>query len=245
MPGLLLDAFKTHDLETWPGPDDDNIPEELHGTVKVVGYEKKSPLATSHLGKDLFRFLEDHLGDPTTDGSPHTTPPFYYPSDKPSGPDLVFVVEINSQKYPVFVQVKYRTDMNETKTVAAVKTTDLESVIIKAKAESEEIKAIEESYMEEADKEAAINNTKQEIERKLRDWCGSRKNISRDRHSSRKYISMMIVYPLEFDNSKIEDVTIEPNRVLIKVAKTNFARIFSQEHAVFLKNLKDSLRYKP
>ncbi|KAG0369043.1 hypothetical protein BGX24_002566, partial [Mortierella sp. AD032] len=50
-------------------------------------------------------FLEAHCKHGSRRGD-STVPPFYYPESSPSGPDIVFVLQIDGQLYPVFVQNK-------------------------------------------------------------------------------------------------------------------------------------------
>ncbi|KAF9282211.1 hypothetical protein BGZ74_002189, partial [Mortierella antarctica] len=55
-------------------------------------------------------FLEAHYSHNSRIGD-STVPPFYYPESSPSGPDIVFVLRINGQLYPVFVQDKLLNDI--------------------------------------------------------------------------------------------------------------------------------------
>ncbi|KAG0276876.1 hypothetical protein BGZ95_006898, partial [Linnemannia exigua] len=50
-------------------------------------------------------FLEAHYRHGSRRGD-STVSPFYYPESSPSGPDIVFVLQIDDQLYPVFVQNK-------------------------------------------------------------------------------------------------------------------------------------------
>lgn len=50
-------------------------------------------------------FLEAHYNHGARKGD-FTVPPFYYPESSQSGPDIVFVLRIDDQLYPVFVQTK-------------------------------------------------------------------------------------------------------------------------------------------
>ncbi|KAF9316612.1 hypothetical protein BGZ91_005521 [Linnemannia elongata] len=50
-------------------------------------------------------FLEAHYNHDSMRGS-STVPPFYYPKTSKSGPDIVFVLRMGDQLYPVFVQTK-------------------------------------------------------------------------------------------------------------------------------------------
>ena len=50
-------------------------------------------------------FLEAHYKHSLRRGD-STVPPFYYPESSPSGPDIAFVLRIDDQLYPVFVQNK-------------------------------------------------------------------------------------------------------------------------------------------
>src|SRR5690606_25387092 len=50
-------------------------------------------------------FMEAHYKNGSKRGD-CAVPPFYYPKSFPSGPDIVFVLRIDGQLYPVFVQTK-------------------------------------------------------------------------------------------------------------------------------------------
>ncbi|KAF9151259.1 hypothetical protein BGX20_005461, partial [Mortierella sp. AD010] len=50
-------------------------------------------------------FMEAHYWNYSRNGD-YKVPPFYYPGLSPSGPDIVFVLQINNELYPVFVQTK-------------------------------------------------------------------------------------------------------------------------------------------
>ncbi|KAF9176748.1 hypothetical protein BGZ51_009713, partial [Haplosporangium sp. Z 767] len=55
-------------------------------------------------------FLEAHYNHGSRRGN-STVPPFYYPESSQSGPDIVFVLRIGDQLYPVFVQTKCLADI--------------------------------------------------------------------------------------------------------------------------------------
>jgi len=56
-------------------------------------------------------FLEAHYNHGSRRGN-STVPPFYYPESSKSGPDIVFVLRIDDQLYPVFVQTKCLADIH-------------------------------------------------------------------------------------------------------------------------------------
>ncbi|KAF9402540.1 hypothetical protein BGZ94_004878, partial [Podila epigama] len=71
----------------------------------VVGWEGYEWGARYKDALTMRDFLEAHYrNDSRKDGC--VVPPFFYPELSPSGPDIVFVLRINNELYPVFVQTK-------------------------------------------------------------------------------------------------------------------------------------------
>ncbi|KAF9131526.1 hypothetical protein BGW39_001702 [Mortierella sp. 14UC] len=71
----------------------------------VVGWEGYEWGARYTETLTMGEFLEAHYKHGSRRGD-STVLPFYYPESSPSGPDIVFVLQIDGQLYPVFVQNK-------------------------------------------------------------------------------------------------------------------------------------------
>ncbi|KAG0286395.1 hypothetical protein BGZ97_007453 [Linnemannia gamsii] len=74
-------------------------------SATIVGWEGYEWGARYKDALTMCDFLEAHYrNDSRKDGC--VVPPFFYPELSPSGPDIVFVLRINNDLYPVFVQTK-------------------------------------------------------------------------------------------------------------------------------------------
>ena len=106
MPPVFLETFKTMPFSKWPLlPNDCAIPDQLKGSVSIVGYREDKQLATSYRKFTLLEFMEAHSKHNSIHGET-AMPPFYFPSEHISGPDVIFYAKINEQNLiPVFVQV--------------------------------------------------------------------------------------------------------------------------------------------
>ncbi|KAG0195034.1 hypothetical protein BGX28_002489, partial [Mortierella sp. GBA30] len=71
----------------------------------IVGWEGYEWGARYKETLTMCDFLEAHYNHGSRRGD-STVPPFYYPESSQSGPDIVFVLRIDDQLYPVFVQTK-------------------------------------------------------------------------------------------------------------------------------------------
>ncbi|KAG0010957.1 hypothetical protein BGZ82_003210 [Podila clonocystis] len=74
-------------------------------SATIVGWEGYEWGARYKETLTMGDFLEAHYKHGSRRGD-STVPPFYYPGTSPSGPDIVFVLRIDDQLYPVFVQNK-------------------------------------------------------------------------------------------------------------------------------------------
>ncbi|KAG0208429.1 hypothetical protein BGX31_002333, partial [Mortierella sp. GBA43] len=82
------------------------FPKRLFGhTATIVGWEGYEWGIQSQETLTMDNFLEAHCKNNSRRGK-LTIPAFYYPGTSPSGPDIVFVLRIDGQLYPVFVQNK-------------------------------------------------------------------------------------------------------------------------------------------
>ncbi|KAI1312289.1 hypothetical protein EDD11_002979 [Mortierella claussenii] len=71
----------------------------------IVGWEGYEWGARYRPNLTMGDFLEAHYKHGSKRGG-SKVPPFFYPELSPSGPDIVFVLQINNELYPVFVQTK-------------------------------------------------------------------------------------------------------------------------------------------
>ncbi|KAF9404473.1 hypothetical protein BGZ76_006958, partial [Entomortierella beljakovae] len=71
----------------------------------IVGWEGYEWGARHNHALTMHDFMEAHYWNNSRRGD-YEVPPFYYPGLSPSGPDVVFVLRIDSELYPVFVQTK-------------------------------------------------------------------------------------------------------------------------------------------
>ncbi|ORZ08266.1 hypothetical protein BCR41DRAFT_399329 [Lobosporangium transversale] len=125
MPAFFIETFKTKPLSSWPLLPNNWIPEQLSGDVKIVGYNDQDPrLAITYKDITLQGFLDVHLSN-TSNLHFDYTPPFYFPSPNVSAPDVVFLVQIQSVIYPVFVQSKLRQVIPKPDADQAITTTSI------------------------------------------------------------------------------------------------------------------------
>ncbi|KAF9426582.1 hypothetical protein BGZ76_002697 [Entomortierella beljakovae] len=129
MPALFIETFKTRPLDTWQLLPNNFISMELHGNVNIVGYSEQRPqLAITHKDITLHDFIETHIHNATNPQQKMSLPPFYFPSAHISGPDVVFLIQIQDQIYPVFVQTKLRHSIPTKDAVEAVTTTSSRAI---------------------------------------------------------------------------------------------------------------------
>ncbi|KAI8598060.1 hypothetical protein EDD21DRAFT_198776 [Dissophora ornata] len=105
---VFSETFKERSLSEWPHqpPISDTCP-ALVGKVEIVGW--REPGLKQGTTPDLMsmeEFMDAHVNQHSTrNNSP--VAPFFFPKSKPSGPDLVFFIRIDSDRViPVFVQMK-------------------------------------------------------------------------------------------------------------------------------------------
>ncbi|KAG0287951.1 hypothetical protein BGZ97_006945, partial [Linnemannia gamsii] len=79
--------------------------------VTIVGWEGYEWGARYKETLTMGDFLEAHYNHGSRRGD-SIVPPFYYPKSSKSSPDIVFVLRIDHQLYPVFVQTKLLADIH-------------------------------------------------------------------------------------------------------------------------------------
>ncbi|KAF9995395.1 hypothetical protein BGZ79_010919, partial [Entomortierella chlamydospora] len=223
MPPVFIETFKTRPFSSWPllpNLPNDYIPEELKGDVTIVGYNEHEQLAVTYKDITTHGFLEAHVNANSKQGD-NVIPPFFFPSPRVSGPDIVFVVCINGKHIPVFVQLKLRQVLPPKDAEEALATTS--GRIIQEKINKEQPKQGKKKQLPPA--------TQQQLP-KLQDYC-----------PSGIYISMVISYPAEVVSFQVMRPDPDPEilgvrRVVINVDNNNFARIFPHDHVRFLDKLK-------
>ncbi|KAF9374896.1 hypothetical protein BGX21_003999, partial [Mortierella sp. AD011] len=122
MPTVFVETFRDHPISSWPLPNN-NIPEQLIGDVTIVGYNEQEPrLVINHGDISIQEFMEAHVQGNSKQGN-DIIPPFYFPAPFSSGPDIIFFVQINEKKVPIFVQLKLRQVVTEKQADDALVTT--------------------------------------------------------------------------------------------------------------------------
>jgi hypothetical protein len=209
MPAVFIETFKTEPLSSWPLLPNNCIPDQLKGNVKIVGYSEENPrLAITCNDISLQHFLEAHL-DKGKKQQLDYTPPFYFPSPNVSGPDIVFVIQINDQTIPCFVQTKLRQVVPLSDVVQAITTTS--SITVQGK----------------IDKEQEKRNQK-----RIQDLCPSGMYVS----MVIAYPAQVIAFQAYRPDPNPEIVGLE--RIIIKIDNNNFPSIFPARHVKFIDQLK-------
>ncbi|GJJ76754.1 hypothetical protein EMPS_09113 [Entomortierella parvispora] len=104
----------------------------LGGRADIVGFANHRTLGVTHGGGhralNLEQFLEAHIFNGSYRGG-EQVPPFFSPREDISGPDVVFVLHVESHGYcPVFVQLKLRHSMSAKNTKGAFNTVNSKAV---------------------------------------------------------------------------------------------------------------------
>ncbi|KAF9089422.1 hypothetical protein BGX27_002463 [Mortierella sp. AM989] len=74
----------------------------------LVGLDKNSlKRGISYEYLSLDEFMLAHISN-NSKHNEDTIPPFFFPKAKPSGPDMVFFIQVADNKFPVFVQLRLR-----------------------------------------------------------------------------------------------------------------------------------------
>ncbi|KAI8594419.1 hypothetical protein EDD21DRAFT_421759 [Dissophora ornata] len=104
---IFSETFNTRPLSEWPHqpPISDMCP-ALIGKVRIVGWGNGLEQGTTHLMMSMEEFLDAHVNHGSTRRDMPVAP-FFSPKPSDSGPDLVFVIQIDDARLvPVFVQLK-------------------------------------------------------------------------------------------------------------------------------------------
>lgn len=129
MMSVLTEAFKTRAFSDWPhDPSISSQSAKLAGNAKIVGLgEQELQRGISHEHISIENFMEAHVRNSSMhDG--RAVPPFFFPMATPSGPDIIFYIQVNNKLFPVFVQLKLRQTLYEKDAQSALKTVSAESV---------------------------------------------------------------------------------------------------------------------
>ncbi|KAF9271400.1 hypothetical protein BGZ88_006219 [Linnemannia elongata] len=130
MMNALTETFKTRALCDWPNdPSVLSQCTELAGNAEIVGLDEQGRqrgISYEHISMEDFMEAHAHQ-DSRHDG--RVVPPFFLPEAKPSGPDIVFYIQINNKLFPAFVQLKLRQIIDEKNAQSGLKTASTESVM--------------------------------------------------------------------------------------------------------------------
>ncbi|KAF9411002.1 hypothetical protein BGZ76_005402, partial [Entomortierella beljakovae] len=264
MPPVFFETFKSMPFSKWPLlPNNCTLPDQLNGDVSIVGYNENEQLATSYRTVSLLEFMEAHSKHNSMFGD-IAMPPFYFPSEHISGPDIIFYINIEDQGLvPVFVQLKLRQTLYKSDAELALETTSGATVANKICIEEQLPLEIEKENKED---ERMIDNLKSykirasdRIKNKIKfsksthdkpNLTKASPSVLQDLCPSGLYISMVVAYPAEV--LKFQDVCPDPDselphspglkRVIINIDNRNFGKIFPARHVNFLDNLKKSKR---
>ncbi|KAF9157867.1 hypothetical protein BGX20_003697, partial [Mortierella sp. AD010] len=234
MPAVFVETFKNRPFSSWPLLSNNSIPEQLAGNVTIVGYSEQEPrLAISHKDITTQAFMKAHVQGSSKQGD-NTIPPFYFPAPHVSGPDVIFFVQIDSERYPVFVQLKLRQVLAGKDADEALATTSGKAVQAKMGKEQEMLNKEQQKQQKKQKQPQATTCTKPEKQPppRLQDYC-----------PCGMYISMVITYPAEVVSFQVMRPDPDPEleglrRVIINVDDSNFAQIFPKSHVNFLDKLK-------
>ncbi|KAF9429272.1 hypothetical protein BGZ76_001560, partial [Entomortierella beljakovae] len=241
MPAVFVETFKHRPFQTWPL--DKSISEQPAGDVVIVGYNEEEPkLAINYKDITMQEFMEAHIQGSSKQGD-NTIPPFYFPAPLVSGPDIIFIVQINGEKkIPVFVQLKLRQVLSEREAGDALVTTSCEAFQSEINREQEKLNRKEkknngqQNYHIQQNQSHHPTTTPKRQPSRLQDYC-----------PSGTYVSMVIAYPSEVVRSQFIRPDPKPElgtlkRVVININDSNFASIFPETHVNFLNRLKNTRR---
>ncbi|KAG0049035.1 hypothetical protein BGZ90_007467 [Linnemannia elongata] len=96
MMNALPEAFKTHAFSDWP-----HDPSVLSQDCGLDEQDLQRGTSYEHISMEDFMEAHAHQGS-RHDG--RVVPPFFFPDAKPSGPDIVFYIQIKNKLFPAFVQ---------------------------------------------------------------------------------------------------------------------------------------------
>ncbi|KAF8938717.1 hypothetical protein BGZ58_000323 [Dissophora ornata] len=241
MPAVFVETLKNRPFSSWPLLPNNSIPEQLAGNVTIVGYNEQEPrLAISHKDITTQAFMKAHVQGSSKQGD-NTIPPFYFPAPHVSGPDVIFIVDINGIHIPCFIQLKLRQVLAGKDADEALATTSGKAVQAKMDKEQEKKNKEQEKLNKEQQKQQKKQKQPQattctEPEKqpppRLQDYC-----------PCGIYISMVITYPAEVVSFQVMRPDPDPEleglkRVIINVDDSNFAQIFPKSHVNFLDKLK-------
>ncbi|KAF8926728.1 hypothetical protein BGZ47_002569 [Haplosporangium gracile] len=105
---VFSETFKSRRLSDWPHqPPILEMCPDLVGEVEIVGWREPALLqGTTHEMMSMEEFMDAHVNRHSTRNNTPVAP-FFFPSNKPSGPDMVFFIRIDGcRMVPVFVQMK-------------------------------------------------------------------------------------------------------------------------------------------
>ncbi|KAF9916671.1 hypothetical protein FBU30_001209 [Linnemannia zychae] len=105
---VFSETFNTLPLSKWSHqPPITEMCPAFVGKVEIVGWKEPGlNQGTTHSMMSMEEFMDAHVNHGST-SSKIPVAPFYFPKSNPSGPDLVFIIQIDGTRLiPVFVQMK-------------------------------------------------------------------------------------------------------------------------------------------
>ncbi|KAF9345957.1 hypothetical protein BGX26_002558 [Mortierella sp. AD094] len=121
VPSCLIPVFDKKILQASLFANPTLVPKELlECETSIVGWDNLFH-GTDHENMEMQEFLDAHFShNSMRNGLP--VAPFYFPSLTPSGPDIVFVLRVGQDMYPVFVQVKLVVKLQGEELLSALET---------------------------------------------------------------------------------------------------------------------------
>ncbi|KAK5827729.1 hypothetical protein F5H01DRAFT_317064 [Linnemannia elongata] len=107
MMSVFSETFKSRRLSDWPHqPPILEMCPGLVGEVEIVGWREPAFLqGTTHEMRSMEEFMDAHVNHHSTRNNTPVAP-FFFPSNKPSGPDMVFFIRLDGARVvPVFMQM--------------------------------------------------------------------------------------------------------------------------------------------
>ncbi|KAG0042496.1 hypothetical protein BGZ83_000396 [Gryganskiella cystojenkinii] len=228
MANVLPETFKSRPLYKWSHvPSIMSLSKRLEGPTEVVGlHEHSLERGITHNHISMEEFMDAHANNNSFRDDGRSVPPFFFPQAKPSGPDIIFFIQVkknlcNKYVVPVFFQLKLRQIMSTPDSLGA-----LESVYTKA------VKKHVKNFYE---------------------YCPANVYVSMIVAYPTRLTGLSPRPDLELETIKARLATLRPRssqdpegndleQVVIRVDETNFEAIFPKSHVEFLKGIETPVK---